>query len=284
MKKPLALFALALAAIVLRGFPFANPQSIVTNEVSGRVIDGHNSAPGKNVPLNGMVVNFLTPKDELQVSAKTDVDGKFKASLELSVRYYRLMVYDPQDQYWPYASVDPTPNDKKQYDRGDIPLYPQSKRLSDSELTGEYLIVGRLKASHVKADQDAGKSVEARLQKGYPEAYAILSRTNDARAQGIVLSLVRAEITFKSSTGQYGNLDDLLGYGLIDDMGATGSKLGYKFYVQRDHSDYYILALPTEPGVTGKYTFAADSSGNITALAPTTWPSPINKANVNYVT
>jgi len=65
------------------------------------------------------------------------------------------------------------------------------------------------------------------------------------------------------------NLGDLGKQGLVDGLLASGTRSGYHFDIQCPQNgsqlatSYMVIAVPVEPGRTGKYAFCTDQSGEI---------------------
>jgi prepilin-type N-terminal cleavage/methylation domain-containing protein len=78
---------------------------------------------------------------------------------------------------------------------------------------------------------------------------------NEAAAVATLKTINTAQITYTSTAGSYGTLDDLIKDKLLDDA-FTGIKAGYRYTVEASAADYTAEAIPssTNSGRFGYYS------------------------------
>lgn len=93
-----------------------------------------------------------------------------------------------------------------------------------------------------------------------------LMRSRDAAQEASAISSLRtlatAEVTFAATqgNGQFGDLGQLEGAGLIDEALGAGSKEGYAFALAGTPAAFQINADPTGPNATQMRSFFVDES------------------------
>lgn len=78
---------------------------------------------------------------------------------------------------------------------------------------------------------------------------------NEAAAVATLKTINTAQITYSSTAGSYGTLDDLIKDRLLDDA-FTGIKAGYRYTIEASAADYTAEAIPssTNSGRFGYYS------------------------------
>jgi prepilin-type N-terminal cleavage/methylation domain-containing protein len=107
-----------------------------------------------------------------------------------------------------------------------------------------------------------------------PKINIALMSAKESAAVREIHNLITAETQYMSSYGRYAQaLQELgppssgqpsaTGAGLITDEMAKGEKNGYKYSLQATPQGFAIVAVPSQYGATGRFTYFADATGVI---------------------
>jgi hypothetical protein len=107
------------------------------NQIIGHIFYGGESARSDEQlrPLEGILVRALDSEKKLiNVSQLTNKQGKFFLVVPPNIRVFRILVSDPNSEYWMYEPNGVKPNNADQQDLGKIYLYPRSFKLNGSQI------------------------------------------------------------------------------------------------------------------------------------------------------
>lgn len=88
-------------------------------------------------------------------------------------------------------------------------------------------------------------------------------RTAESEAVSRMHRIIGAQYTYAATKGSFGNLEDLIAAGLIDDTLISGNSTGYVFSLVSDGSTFSLAANPRTRGKTGIRSFYTNQFGVI---------------------
>jgi type II secretory pathway pseudopilin PulG len=86
-----------------------------------------------------------------------------------------------------------------------------------------------------------------------PSLFRSHQAENESRAVAEVRTVNSAQITYRSSTGSFGTLSQLINDGVLDSR-FSGASSGYSFTITTDGVDYTVSAYPVS-STTGRYGY-----------------------------